>query len=166
MVKKTESYYLDMPDDLLDYVERDALAMLKRLEQSFFAMRERCYKLATLLCTGSAGSAMFFMTKDCQYRLQLAILSLAWLGCLFALFWFCIRSTTNPSAYAPPDELYMKGDTLAYVRRARLCGYSEAAQRLEKFNAKRGKAFNVIAIVCAAVPAVVLVWLMISGHGL
>ena len=56
-----EDYFDNASDEFVDFLERIGEEGVKRQEQSFWNIRERCQKLTSLIVTGVAGVTMWLI---------------------------------------------------------------------------------------------------------
>ena len=130
---------------------------VERLGISFSVLRERCQKLAILLCTGSGGATVLFLTKDLN-RQTFGLLPLAciWGICTIVLVFKCLKAIGQPIAWGRPLLLYAENETLGALKRKRLYDYSNSSERLKAMNLQMGKWFNRVMIAAVVTPIIIL----------
>ena len=164
------NYFDDVNDEYLEFLERIGEEGIKRKEQSFWLLRERCQKLAGLLIAGSSGVAAYLMGnwENVLLKHELVAVAFLWFACLCYLIPRCVISTGRPTAFYPPDILYQDGYELGAVRRTRLIWLADAQREIGAAGEEMSKIFNRALCTASFAPFIAILvflakWIIIKG---
>lgn len=129
------TYFFDAEDNLVDYLTNQAVECLKERVASYQLLREKAYKILSILISGSAASILLFINaaksgEIAKINWGFLICFVGWSVCSIILTYGCIKSFGRETIYASPDTLYFTIEdgsktTLAEIKRLRLQEYCE-----------------------------------------
>lgn len=78
-----EDYFDNASDEFVDFLERIGEEGVKRQEQSFWNIRERCQKLTSLIVTGVAGVTMWLIADGLKsaFFYEMLCVAAVWFAC-------------------------------------------------------------------------------------
>lgn len=135
-------YFSGIDKDTADYLEKQGVGYIERLEDSYKSIRGRCEKLSVILCASSAALFIILLTQKVEVPSVLFFLIVSW-GCIAANLIFQTQEAKNRgTAWAIPHKIYKDGVSLDHIKKVRLCSYSIVANLIQEENVRMGKAFN------------------------
>ena len=165
----SNDYFLDIDDDLLAFLEKQADKAIEDITQSNEKNRERAYRLLNLLLVGVGSSIMLVLTHINAITLLLAIaVLLLGTGWVIALYFIVDTLTTkckpvqgnSPEAYYTEEYRQFQGDKLGTMRRVELLNRKADIEALLKLNTYLNRQIDRAIRIAAITPSVVLVGLL------
>lgn len=145
-----EDYFMSAPDEMVEYLTDQGTKAVKRMEDSFTAIRVRSQLLANILIAGIGGSAMLFLNTwdkgNVEISLGLLIIIFGWIGCLIFLTRKALNVRERPTAFGTPLQLYDADNPIALktLLRRRLYDYSDSCQKIGEVVTDISRAFNTV----------------------
>lgn len=177
-------YFLDVDDDMLNYLETQVTECIGETKQSNSVNKENAQKLLSILIVG-IGSSFLLLTQE-KYpfflTVGIGVFTLYWAYCAMFLVMTVMSGRFRKLAFAPPNLLYtmhyknissedfkhfkIKGfkygdDKLGVLRRIRLIELCEISHEMIRQNVTMGKHLNrarigaILAPVCAIAVSVI-----------
>lgn len=163
-------YFDNASDEFVDFLERIGEAGVKRQEQSFWNIRERCQKLTSLIVAGVAGVTMWLIADGVKsaFFCEMLCVAAVWFFCGVFMMFSCLFGGGRAAAFYPPDVLYQDGYELSSVRRTRLIWLADAYREINKACKKMVNVFNAVLVISSFTPvfgllSVILKWVVIKS---
>ena len=168
--KLKPDYFDNASDEFVDFLERIGEEGVKRQEQSFWNIRERCQKLTSLIVAGVSGVTMWLIADGLRSAFFYETLGVTavWFACGICMMFSCLFGKGRAAAFYPPDILYQDSYELNRVRRTRLIWLCDAYREINKACQKMVFVFNAVLIISSIAPvlglfSVMLKWVMIEN---
>lgn len=161
-------YFDNAPDEFVDFLERIGEEGIKRQEQSFWNIRERCQKLTSLIVAGVAGVTMWLIADGLKsaFFYEVLFVAVVWFACGVFMMFSCLFGNGRAAAFYPPDILYQDSYELKRVRRTRLIWLCDAYREVNITCQKMVKVFNAILIISSVAPVLGLLSVILKWVGI
>lgn len=187
MSELPKDYFLDIDDEMLEYLEKNAEGCIQEMNDSNNKNKENGYKLLNLLMVG-IGSSFLLLTKEREinyFSVCLFVFMMLWIFSAGYLVLCVLKVHKRGTIKTSPDFLYtpefkaLKDDGGFYkdlqengfhsceklidvIRRRRLMDLCENIDKLESINNAMGKRLTGVTIFSVAAPVISFLFLFFS----
>lgn len=162
-----EDYFMDVSDEMVEYLTDEGKNAVKRMEESFTAIRVRSQLLANILIAGIGGATMLFLNtwnrENTHISIGLLIIIFGWMGSLIYLTKKALNAHQRPTAFGTPLQLYDSDNPirLDILLRKRLYDYSDSCQKIGKIVSNISRVFNTVILLSISTTALAVLFTFI-----
>jgi len=158
-----ENFYMDAPDEMVEYLTKHAEGSVDKLEASYEITRQGAEKLMHLLIAGIGGAALLLFNQAgagivAWSAAGLVAIMAGWFGCALYLLKTCIAARKRLFRFFNTRSLYFEdartpGEkvTLHTLKRLQIFDMENLADDLQKINFDRAKSLDLARYISAGV---------------
>lgn len=163
-----DDYFLDVKDDMLDYLELESKNAIIELSEYNNDNRKRAYTLLNYLLFGIGGSILLALSnyQNFHYVINILIIFLnaGWIISALNLIHRVLLSSDFPMRNTRPEKLYNQSfkeaddpNKLGVLRRYQLWNYNETVKDLKRINEKYGRSIDISITIAILTPVILIV---------